>query len=1461
MRGSDLAANGARALIIATATHSGSRLPPVPSAERSARALADRLVRVCGMPAERVRLIVDPASSLEIAHAVTEAAAEVTTTLFVHYVGHGLRGPGGELYLAATNTDELTPGLAGHQAYPYLELRQALGSARASALVVVLDCCFSGRAQAGLPVLDGIFDSPPVHGFYLLGSAEQLALAPAEATYTAFTGELIGLLDRGDPRSGALLTLDDTYDHLFQAMRARGAPLPRRQEGGRTGRLVLAPNPAFAPTVRSPDEDTGPQSPGRSPYLGLAPFGEADARLFHGRDRTADELFDAVRRRQAGPGLLLVVGASGSGKSSLVQAGLLPRVRQLSGWRCTTITPGERPVERLAAALGVENGSATTAALLDPSGAADWLPDDDRPTLVVVDQLEEMLTLCPAEEERAAFAGALAALGDTERAVVVGVLRADFYAHATGYPEFAEALRERQFLVEPMDQEQLRAAIEQPARVGGLRLDDALPDLILTELGATRRQGAEPGALPLMSHALWATWQRRRGDRLTVRDYREIGGIGGAIAKSADDVLDALDEPAREAVRRMLPRLVRVGEDTADTALRLDRADLVRGLPVEAAATALRALADARLITTDQDVTRISHETLLVSWPTLRDWIEADRHRTSIVQRLASDARAWSTADRTDPALLYRGSRLTNVLDQARITDEVDERSAAFLRASQRQERRSSRLRRGALAGLVTLLVASLLGGFVAVLQARENSRQARAADARNLVSTVDALRSTDPRLALQLGVAAHGLDPTAVSSTALVETLTRSRYAGALPEASSPVSALALSLDGTRLAVGTREGLQLWDFRDPRRPVRIGEPLGGFDKPITAVAWHPSSAARLVATDESKLHVLDTDPNGRFTHVGSPLDVDLGTSSISWSADAKVLVVDTRKTTFILTSTGGGYEKASTIGRLREFIHPQPVLSRDGTTLVTGTDAAAVQLWDLTDPRSPRPRGVPLTGGGDFTATAVALSSDDRMLAVGTEATTILLWDISAPSAPRRKAEPRKTGLGLNITRLAFDRTDGALVIADVLGSMTIMRFTRGVDPLTLALLPIVEPNFTAHTGEISDLLVDDSHGLIVSGGDDGATRLWQLDDTGLRPTRSDTPLPGHRADSRYGRIDVKGDVATSTGTDGILLVWDIDDHRGFTPRPAVRYTDETVLGLINRSALSPDGRTVATYGSAGEKFGVQLWDIPAEGPPVHLGDALPASGIPLAFAWDGEGRTLVTGTLDGTVVVHDTVDRAAPREVTRFKVDSDVNDVHLSDDRALLAVSTSNGTIDLRDLRNPADPVQLGSVYTGLSGNSRGSSALSRDGKLLAIGQLSGSVRLLSLDNPRAPVQYTSWNVESLGLIPSIAFSSDGTLIAASTAVTVELWDISNRSAARQIGVPLSATDRATYSLAFAPDHDMLVGQGRGNVDLWDLSMLPQLHRDGVRVACERLGGRSLPPTEWARFLPNQEYRETCP
>ncbi|MFK0153585.1 hypothetical protein ACIQVK_16130 [Streptomyces sp. NPDC090493] len=385
-----------------------------------------------------------------------------------------------------------------------------------------------------------------------------------------------------------------------------------------------------------------------APYRGLARFGTEDSSLFFGRDQLVDEMLGLTLKHR----FIALVGASGSGKSSLLRAGLVPALRDLDerAGRPAAIrlcTPGETP-------LSTHRGLLQAVA-----GGGD--------TVLVVDQFEEIFTLCHEPEERVGFIRAL--LGNPPRTaaaeddpapgtpgsrlrVIIGI-RADFYGRCAGDAELVDALNTATLLVGPMAPEQIREAIVKPAAAGRLTVERALTDRIIADVAQ------EPGALPLMSHALLELWRHRRSRTLTLDAYRAIGGLQGAVAHTAEEVFACFDREQAELARSMLLRLITPGEDAPDTRRPADRVELVRSQEAEAV---LEALVRARLLTVDGSGVDLTHEALITAWPRLRAWVESDRERLRLQRRLTEAAREWEALGR-DPGALYRGERLVAARD------------------------------------------------------------------------------------------------------------------------------------------------------------------------------------------------------------------------------------------------------------------------------------------------------------------------------------------------------------------------------------------------------------------------------------------------------------------------------------------------------------------------------------------------------------------------------------------------------------------------------------------------------------------------------------------------------------------------------------------------------------------------------------------------------------------------------
>jgi len=464
-----------------------------------------------------------------------------------------------------------------------------------------------------------------------------------------------------------------------------------------------------------------------APYRGLRVFGEEDAPFFFGRDGEIQRLLEKLKRSR----FIAVLGPSGSGKSSLVQAGLVPELRagaqfghedELS--HVLVLRPGAAPLTALAAQLATLLPGQAMQPTLDALAwdartlhlsvelALAYRPAGAR-IVVIVDQLEEVFTLCRDETQRRQLLSLLldAATAPGGRTIVIVTLRTDFYARCASYPELAQLISDRQMLVGAMDSDELRQAIEEPAHRVGLELEEGLPDTILADVAG------EPGALPLLEHALLELWERRRGTMLTLEGYRQAGGVDGALAQRADQIFDEFSHDQRQIARRTLLRLTQPGEGTEDTRRRALRSELSPAEDDESFDMVLDRLVDARLLTTGRDETGqqvidVSHEALIRGWPRLRGWIDADRGGLLIHRRLTDAAHQWDTLDR-EAASLYRGARLDAAREWA--TDHDDDLSSLehdFLTASQTNEhseteaaKRTTRRLRGLAIGLAVLIV------------------------------------------------------------------------------------------------------------------------------------------------------------------------------------------------------------------------------------------------------------------------------------------------------------------------------------------------------------------------------------------------------------------------------------------------------------------------------------------------------------------------------------------------------------------------------------------------------------------------------------------------------------------------------------------------------------------------------------------------------------------------------------
>ena len=559
--------------------------------------------------------------------------------------------------------------------------------------------------------------------------------------------------------------------------------------------LLLRQDPSLAPRPEREISRT-------CPYPGLLAYDARDSEVFFGRD----EEVAAALRRLRDTGVLAVVGPSGIGKSSLVRAGVVATL-QRAGQPVLVTTPGAHPGDSLG---GIRAG--------------------DRQTLVV-DQAEEVITMCPDPLERAEYFAALMAHVEAGGSLVLS-LRADHLEDLAPFPGVAEVIEQGLLLLVPMGQAQLRRAIEGPALRVGLRLEPGLVDLLIRDV-----QG-EPAALPLLSHVLHETWERREGPTLTVAAYQDTGGVQHAVAQTAETLYDSLNDTQRTLLRGLLLRLVTPVEDGEAARTRVPRDKIVID---EQHRELVERLVAARLLTVNEEHVEIAHEALFREWPRLRGWLEEDIDGQRLFRHLTGAADAWSDLGRPDSEL-YRGARLARALEwRDRATPELDDTEQAFLDASlalnqteehaaaaqadhQRIVNRRLRHALGAVAALLGVALVAGVAAFGAADRARRNEARAESAallaDARRVGA--QAVATEDPATALLLAVSAFQLDGSAHSRDTLGAALMR--HPSLLRSSATTISATSSARQGGERAHGLRltrgqRGRQLrGGKRSPRR-------------------------------------------------------------------------------------------------------------------------------------------------------------------------------------------------------------------------------------------------------------------------------------------------------------------------------------------------------------------------------------------------------------------------------------------------------------------------------------------------------------------------------------------------------------------------------------------------------------------------------------------------------------------
>jgi WD40 repeat protein/DNA-binding SARP family transcriptional activator len=1076
--------------------------------------------------------------------------------------------------------------------------------------------------------------------------------------------------------------------------------------------------PHAPPAAPSDAEDARAGVAPRNPYKGLRPFGEADTRDFFGRAR----IVERVAERFASTGFLALVGPSGSGKSSIARAGVVPVLRD-AGWFVADLVPGVRPLDELEAALVriADRPCPQLGALLAESArglvdAADLVAPGDAPILLVVDQFEELFTLTSDEGERAHVLELVrvASIDPRSRVRVLVTLRADFYDRPLSYPRFGQLLGAGTEVVPPLTPDELEAAITSPARGVGVSLEPGLTAELIADVAH------HVGALPLLQFALTELFERRRDGVLTLDAYREIGGVVGALSARAERLYRAADERGRSAAHQVFLRLVTLGEGRGDTRRRVTRSELAR-LDVEPAAVdaVIDAFGRHRILTFDREpstrepTVEIAHEALLVAWSRLRGWIDDAREDLRLAARLERAAAEWQASGR-EASLLLRGAQLERFSGwRARTTLAIGESEAEFLAASVASGRQAEadeaarrdatrRLERRALVRLrwlvAVLALAALVGSTSTLIAVRQRSAAVDAeglASIRELAAASAANLDLDPQLSLLLAVRAAELSPSGAVpvevAQALHDAVAADREVLTLHDPSSVN--VSYSPDGALLATGGSIGgrsvdtVVLWDARTGEK-LRT---LSGHHEDVSWVAFSPDGT-RLASTAPDGTIVWDTATGRPVLELFGPAYASAGAT---FTADGMDLV---------LGVTGEGARRSAARVRVlsvatgRDVRPPlaspvdlwqAPVANADGS-LIAAPGNGGTPVWDA--------RTGDLLRLLPVASTTVAFSPDGRRLATASDPARV--WDATTGRAVLRLATPPGQ-IGIDWSR------DGSRIA------------TSGVDGTTRvwdASTGEAELELKGNAGLVANIAFSPDGSRLLVGAGDATARVFAVGPTDTaevwgRSFRS-AGLASFSPDGRTVHAWLwgsPGGVRTLDGNDGTLArvhrnawmttLYDWDGTR-LTSRGWSIVDEEAPRSAVFLD-ISGDGSWVA-LGRIGREEPLRSYRWPSGDDQLQEVAVTP------------DGRSIVGLRGSGAVTVWD-VASGKVRATYAWKTGR-ANAFALSPDGRSLAIAGSDGTV-IRDL-------STGTLVKTLAGTGEGTAvAFNQDGSLLATGSTTGT------------------------------------------------------------------------------------------------------------------------------------------
>lgn len=1182
-----------------------------------------------------------------------------------------------------------------------------------------------------------------------------------------------------------------------------------------------------------PGQSTGPTGPSiappadscitPNPYKGLLAFQSADSDDFFGREALTEKLVKRLQEKTALMRFLAVIGPSGSGKSSLVNAGLIPGLLRgmLPGserWYVANMVPGTSPIDQLATTLAklASNRPDELRAGLNQDRRAllrtvlSILPNDGSQLVLVIDQFEELFTLVDDEKVRFHFMDLIhdAVTDVRSRLYVIVTLRADFYDRPLLYADFGELVHSRMETVLPLTTGELERAIVEPARRAGVFFEPGLVASIISDVNY------QPGALPLLQFALTELFDHRQGRTLTRNAYLEIGGAVGALARRVDETYDTLDAAGQEFARQMFLRLVALGDGVEDTRRRVPRSDLLAITKhSDAMDDVIDTFADIRLLSLDHDpVTRrptveLAHEAILREWRRLRGWLEESRHDIRTERLLAAATEEWLQAQ-CDVSFVLRGSRLDQFQSwaaEARLALSTKERD--FLDASlaererqthieRRREahelelareaaiaQRQSAIRLRYLVAVLSVFFLITLGLLVIAFNSRNDALfQARIALSRQLaaqaVSELQKPLGNDEFAAL-LAVRSLKIQYDPVADEALtmaVDRLPLKAFRGHTDE----IYSVAFSPNGKSAVTGSADHTaKLWD-------VMTAEVMAIYnhDDEVHAAVFSPDGQYIVTGCADHMVRLWNTSGQLVRTFTGHSDAV----FTVAFSPDGKYILSGGEDLIIRLWDAATGQQVRTLTGHTS--LVRTVAFSPDGKLALSSGNDIVVRLWDITTGQQIR-----TFSGHSESVNSVVFSPDSKSALTGSTDNTARLWDIATGQLLRTFV-----GHSNSVRSVAFS-PDGTVVLTGS-GDYTARLWDLATGhPLR---------TLRGHTNKIWSAAFSPDGKYVLTGSIDLTAKLWDISKAGFRT------LNGHTDEVHGVAVSPDGSYILTTSADRTAILWDakkFQQVRTFTGYP----------DIIWCGAFSFDGKYVLV---AGRGHTAMLWDV-ASGQQLRTfsGHTNDVYGV----AFSPNGKYVVTASLDNTARIWET---STGRLIYTLNHASQVRSAVFSPDGKYVLTGSSENAAWLWDA---ATGERVRSFkFAGEGDDIIWGLAFSPDGKYA----LTGSTAQTALLWDTATGQQLRTFSGHKNAIYSAVFSPDGKYILTGSADrTAILWDTATGKQLRT----LSGHGSAVWSATFLPDGKyVLTGSFDGTARLWDVD-----YRDFLATACKQLL-RDLTPQE---------------